>query len=563
MSETKPSQPSINPYDLEQARKKVRHLLRSNEGVIAFREGLLLTQEGRGLVKQEFGISVVHRDEPRKPIVAICIPTHKKPENETGSALDKMLPVAREVCHPTMRPLVASSVVHWVRNQLLATLYASDVPFDYVLFMDDDMVPPPDALNVLLSRKVDVIGAVCTVRQDPPLPNARHFNEERKYFQTADIDRPGVWKVGAIGTGFMLISKKALDDIGEYTLSQRYFRERLGMAKQFADQREMSERQRASKDHNKFWFEFLKDPSSGELGEDISFCLKARECGYEIYADSTIQVGHVGNYAYSLEDYWYYRGEAVQRGLVVPVASQHVIAEYTSDTRISLLVPTRGRPDNIVRLLNSLHETSHVMPEIVFRIDDDDEASKSALDQLRASGEPVEYVCGPRGTMTTYWNEASTIARGDVMMFAADDLVFRTKGWDSLVRKTFDEHPDKLIFAHGDDGYWGAKFGTHGFLHRKWVDAIGYVLPPYFSSDFGDTWINDVANALERRVVLPIVTEHMHFLFGKAQKDQTYSERLARGDRDGVQELYSRMEPKRAEDVEKLRAALYTEAVVG
>jgi Glycosyltransferase like family 2 len=284
---------------------------------------LIGTPEGREIVKKEFGITIAKQGED-KPIVAILIPTHKKPENETGTALERMIPVAREVCHVVMRPSVASSVVHWVRNQLVSTLYKEKVPFDYVLFMDDDMVPPPEALNVLLGRNVDVIGAVCTVRQDPPLPNARYFNPEKRFYQTADIDRPGVWKVGAIGTGFMLISRKALEDIGEYTLSQRYFREYMGMSKEAADAREKSERERAAKDHNKFWFEFLKDPHSGEIGEDLSFCFKARECGYDIYGDSTFAVGHVGNYAFGLEDYWHYREEAVRGGLVVPLGSDPI-----------------------------------------------------------------------------------------------------------------------------------------------------------------------------------------------------------------------------------------------
>jgi hypothetical protein len=297
-----------------------KSLLETPEGREAFRQAMLSTKQGQELVKREFGVSIVDRnDAARKPIVAICVPTHKKPENETGTAIEKMIPVARECCHVVMRPSMASSVVHWVRNGMLTHLYKSETPFDYVLFMDDDMVPPPNALNVLLERKVDIIGAVCTVRQDPPLPNARFFNSDRKFFQTADIDRAGVWKVGAIGTGFILISKRALDDVGEYTMSQRYWREHFGISKEAADAREKSERERAAKDHNLFWFEFLKDPVAGEIGEDISFCFKARECGYEIYADSTIQVGHIGNYPYALQDYWYYREEAIKAGLVIPI----------------------------------------------------------------------------------------------------------------------------------------------------------------------------------------------------------------------------------------------------
>lgn len=321
LSADQPAPSSLNPYDYEKACKSVVRLLKSDEGRTAIREGLLRTAEGKEIIRSEFGVAIVDKGaKDEKPIVAVLIPTHKKPENETGNALERMIPEARKDCHVIMRPSIASSVVHWVRNQLLQQLYQAKTPFDYVLFMDDDMVPPPNAVNILLSRNVDIVGAVCTVRQDPPLPNVRHFSPSSFVFQTADIDRPGVWEVGAIGTGFMLISKKALDAVGEYTLSQQYQRKYLGMSKEVADEREKHERARYERDGNAFWFEFLKHPlGDGEYGEDIGFCFKAAECGFKIFADSTFAVGHVGNYAFGIEDYWAYRDQALKEGKVVPL----------------------------------------------------------------------------------------------------------------------------------------------------------------------------------------------------------------------------------------------------
>jgi hypothetical protein len=554
-----------NEVDLIDHRQAIARAISSAEGKAAFREALLGSEFGIELCRREFGAKIIHRDTDTRPIVAVLIPTHKKPENETGSALDKMLAYSKDFCHVVMRPLIASSVVHWVRNQLLANLYASNIPFDYVLFMDDDMTPPPEAIQILLERKVDIVSAICTVRQDPPLPNARYMSEKTFQFQTADIDQPGFWNVGAVGTGFMLITKKALDIIGEYTLSLAYDKKFLGMREERALEIEKAERERCAKDNNQFWFQFLRHPSGcGEMGEDMSFCFKARECGFEVYGDSTFLVGHIGNYAFGLQDYWHYREQALAEGKVIPVGPPQsvTIPEYKSDTKISLLIPTRGRPDNIIRLLKSLHETSHVMPNVVCRIDDDDEDSRSALHQLVAAGADVSYQIGNRETMTKYWNDIARATSSDILMFAADDICFRTKGWDSLVRRTFDEHPDKMIFVHGDDGHWGNQFGTHGFLHRKWVDALGYVLPPYFSSDFGDTWINDIANSLGRRVFLPILTEHMHPLWGKAKLDKTYQERLERGEKDGVRELYVSLAHKRKEDAEKIKAAILAEQMV-
>lgn len=38
------------------------------------------------------------------------------------------------------------------------------------------------------------------------------------------------------------------------------------------------------------------------LGDDTSFCERARMCGYRIYADTTIRLQHIGKYKYSWED---------------------------------------------------------------------------------------------------------------------------------------------------------------------------------------------------------------------------------------------------------------------
>src|SRR6185369_12850874 len=121
---------------------------------------------------------------------------------------------------------------------------------------------------------------------------------------------------------------------------------------------------------------------------------------------------------------------------------------------------------------------------------------------------------------------------------------------------------DKILFVHGDDGHWGKEFGTHGCLHRNWIDTVGYVLPPYFVSDYGDTWVNEVADAIGRRKYLPFVTEHMHFLWGKSEMDATYKERIERHKNDDPGKLYVDLAPKRLRDVEKLRAAMLETANV-
>jgi glycosyltransferase involved in cell wall biosynthesis len=219
---------------------------------------------------------------------------------------------------------------------------------------------------------------------------------------------------------------------------------------------------------------------------------------------------------------------------------------------ISVLVPTRGRPAGVERLLDSALETAESEVEFIFYVDEDDGSSLDVIDRYGAT-----RVVGPRVVLSETWNRCWEHARFDVAMQCGDDIVFRTDGWDARVLAEFDRFPDRVVFVHGEDGIQGANIGTHGFLHRRWVDAVGYFVPPYFSSDYNDLWLSEVADVLGRRVFLPdVYTEHMHPVAGKAELDQTHRERLARHQRDDVATLYRDLAPHRAADVAKLRSVI-------
>ncbi|HVX59095.1 MAG TPA: hypothetical protein VHC19_00790 [Pirellulales bacterium] len=53
-----------------------------------------------------------------------------------------------------------------------------------------------------------------------------------------------------------------------------------------------------------FFHPILKPDGTGlwYLSEDYSFCERARQCGYRIWADTTIRLGHIGKYVFYWED---------------------------------------------------------------------------------------------------------------------------------------------------------------------------------------------------------------------------------------------------------------------
>lgn len=203
------------------------------------------------------------------------------------------------------------------------------------------------------------------------------------------------------------------------------------------------------------------------------------------------------------------------------------------------------------RMYQSVIETRAFEDEIEFVVyqDSDDETRERYI-----KAPNIKYIIGDRIVLSQMWNECyKAVENPEILMHAGDDLIFKTNRWDEMVQEAFIMSQDKILFVHGDDLHWDSRFGTHGFIHKNWVDIVGYFVPPYFSSDFNDTWLNDVANSLGRRLYLPFVTEHMHPLFKKAEYDQTHKDRLERHQRDNVGALYSSKQSEREKDGAKLR----------
>lgn len=218
---------------------------------------------------------------------------------------------------------------------------------------------------------------------------------------------------------------------------------------------------------------------------------------------------------------------------------------------ISLLLPSRGRPENITRLWDSAISLAANPDDIemVVAVDNDDPRLSEYL-----GAAPGKLLKMDRTVLSVYWNCCYKEAKGPIYMHCGDDIIFRTQGWDTAVKEAFAEYKDNIVFVHGDDGGGnGQNFGTHGFIHEKWVQTVGYFVPPYFSSDYNDTWLNDVANMLGRRKYVDILTEHMHPAFGKGPMDLTHQERLTRHRNDGVDGLYSNKAEERIQDANKLK----------
>ena len=193
-------------------------------------------------------------------------------------------------------------------------------------------------------------------------------------------------------------------------------------------------------------------------------------------------------------------------------------------TKLSILCPTRERPGQVVRLIESVLETS-VFPEkieILFYIDNDDESFPD-IDQLSPQ---VRVFKGPRTWISNAHNYLYSHCEGEIVMTAADDMVFRTHGWDSAIYAAFESIPDRIALVYGNDlGTHAGRIATHGFFHRNWIETLGTWVQPGRGS-LWDLWSTENARKLGRLVFLDkVVIEHVHYRQSKTEVafDKTYS----------------------------------------
>ncbi len=216
---------------------------------------------------------------------------------------------------------------------------------------------------------------------------------------------------------------------------------------------------------------------------------------------------------------------------------------------ISILVPTRGRPESVFRLIKSINATAlrKDLVEILFYVDNDDDSFPSSLD-LDSN---VKVIRGERVWISLAWNCLFAHSQGEILMYTGDDVVFETKGWDEQVRTAFTQFPDSLGLVFGDDGGWYAgKLAINGFVHRAWADLLGYFTYPARVSAI-DLWIHECASYINRVIYLEkVMFRHVHYRQGDAtaEFDETYKDAYDKSVRWGIMDSYDSLSRERRID---------------
>lgn len=185
-----------------------------------------------------------------------------------------------------------------------------------------------------------------------------------------------------------------------------------------------------------------------------------------------------------------------------------------------VIVPSRGRPENIARLRDAFDETTCASTDLLVAVDDDD----PKLDQYQKLRNVWLHV-GPRLRIgPTINNLAMSYYRYyDVVGFMGDDHLPRTGGWDYRILQALHERSPGV--AYGNDLVHGEAIPTAAFLTSDIIGTLGYFVPHGMIHLFFDNYWKTLGEALGSIHYLPnVIIEHLHPIAGRAEWDETYRE---------------------------------------
>jgi hypothetical protein len=219
-----------------------------------------------------------------------------------------------------------------------------------------------------------------------------------------------------------------------------------------------------------------------------------------------------------------------------------------------IIVPSRGRPQNIARLLDAVHATRQLATHVHVAVDDDDpELSRYEFVVKKAGIDGDELQVGSRKGLAAWTNDVAVRRAGEYPYLASfgDDHVPRTKGFDRALIRGIEDM--------GGTGFTYPWDGTREdipeavIMSSDIVQALGWMCLPSLNHYYVDNvWADLGRNAGCLRHLRAIAVDHVHPVTGAVPGDATYQASSAKIQAD--QEAYNewRSSGQMLDDIKKV-----------
>jgi GT2 family glycosyltransferase len=206
----------------------------------------------------------------KKPHVLISVPTSNQIFVQTAGWIFETLKIAAKNDDIKVGlHFVVSPYPIEVQRNLQIQNFLGDERFTHIFFLDSDCIPKPLTIEKLLDYDKDIVASVAPAligmkhvfTAATLIPEEKRENPDQIFFMPTvnSEEAHGLKEVDGVGMTGVLIRREVFEKI-----EPPYFR-----------------------------FEFSPDGTRLTLGEDYYFCKKAKDAGYQIWADFDLRQVHM------------------------------------------------------------------------------------------------------------------------------------------------------------------------------------------------------------------------------------------------------------------------------
>lgn len=334
------------------------------------------------------------------------------------------------------------------RNVILHEAIQSGVDFDYVLWLDADMLYPHDLICKYLEHDFDVMGCLYFKRAEPFDPIGYVKGSKPGKYKPLDprlLPTDSVLEVDAVGYGGMMVNMQVYKDLGPDKMWTRY--------------------------SDNFHLPF--DTDEPKLTHDFQFCEDVRAVGKTILLHTGVRPAHLGQIAIT-QKHWYSELPEVPKAV---------------DTN---------------PLKNTNPEVAVIMPTIHREM-----ADKTAKILQSRAGVDARFIViedDAHNGFVKVANAAFNRTEARYVAYVTDDI-FPSRGWLKEALNLMKSSGAGLVGFN--DGKWKGALATVGLVDREWVNKVyanGNMFFPGYFGHYNDTELTMVALAQKRYAYDPNIS---------------------------------------------------------
>lgn len=202
---------------------------------------------------------------------------------------------------------------------------------------------------------------------------------------------------------------------------------------------------------------------------------------------------------------------------------------------VSILIPTRARPELLQRCISSIHRNAlsrHY--EVLLYVDADDFATIQSRQVEVAPGKTkfakdAITIVGPRppngyGGLYKVINQLCEVAQGRLLWLLNDDAEIHTRNWDIALSGAYGAaracYPDEIFSLMVDAGYKSYQENIFPIITRQVYEAIG----AFSKTPQNDSWVDWTVGVVRPRFHVHILAQHLTPELGVRLADETFIE---------------------------------------